>query len=235
MREVRVLCYIIYCELLVAASSGVCSLQMIFSWLGVKGWLLLFSVGSWRFGQTFDRMLGFLKKPVVVTVEINMNLVALTVMGLISRLWGLSYPRAVVWVEWFIFHLNDRDFWFSKHLWIRTQEQKISACLMSVSVNTVILFPSETLLGGQGQSPCSSLYSEPFANRSMFPSLCPRSLQDHSSEVWHISASCVSVSMKFITANSFRSTWRGSSLWMTAALLLATCCSLWEVVSPELM
>ncbi|XP_059684640.1 protein O-mannosyl-transferase 1 isoform X2 [Gavia stellata] len=44
-------------------------------------------------------MLGFLKKPVVVTVEINMNLVALTVMGLISRLWGLSYPRAVVFDE----------------------------------------------------------------------------------------------------------------------------------------
>lgn len=153
MREVRVLCYIIYCELLVAASSGVCSLQMIFSWLGVKGWLLLFSVGSWRFGQTFDRMLGFLKKPVVVTVEINMNLVALTVMGLISRLWGLSYPRAVVWVEWFIFHLNDKDFWFSKHLWVRTQEQKISACLMSVSVNTMILFPSETLLGDKGKAP----------------------------------------------------------------------------------
>lgn len=51
---------------------------------------------SRRFGQTFDRMLGFLKKPVVVTAEINMNLMALTVMGLISRLWGLSYPRAVV-------------------------------------------------------------------------------------------------------------------------------------------
>jgi len=41
-------------------------------------------------------MLGFLKNPVVVTAEINLNLVVLTVMGLISRLWGLSYPRAVV-------------------------------------------------------------------------------------------------------------------------------------------
>lgn len=41
-------------------------------------------------------MLGFLKEPVVVTAKINVNLVALTVMGLISRLWGLCYPRAVV-------------------------------------------------------------------------------------------------------------------------------------------
>ncbi|XP_068771443.1 protein O-mannosyl-transferase 1 isoform X6 [Struthio camelus] len=44
-------------------------------------------------------MLGFLKKPIVVTAEINMNLLALTVMGLISRLRGLSYPRAVVFDE----------------------------------------------------------------------------------------------------------------------------------------
>uniref|UniRef100_A0A669QPV9 dolichyl-phosphate-mannose--protein mannosyltransferase n=2 Tax=Phasianus colchicus TaxID=9054 RepID=A0A669QPV9_PHACC len=50
-------------------------------------------------GQTFDRMLGFLKKPVVVTAEINLSLVALTVVGLMSRLWGLSYPRAVVFDE----------------------------------------------------------------------------------------------------------------------------------------
>lgn len=171
MREVREHSYISYREPLVAATSGVCFLQMIFSWLGEKGWLLLFSVGSWRFGQTFDRMLEFLKKPVVVTVEINMNLVALTVMGLISRLWGLSYPRAVVWVEWFIFHLNDTNFWLYKHLRVRMQEKESRACLMSVSVNTMILFPSETLLRGQGQGPCSSLYSELFANRSVFPSL----------------------------------------------------------------
>ncbi|XP_054249293.1 protein O-mannosyl-transferase 1 isoform X2 [Indicator indicator] len=44
-------------------------------------------------------MLGFLKKPVVVTAEINLNLVALTLLGLMSRLWGLSYPRAVVFDE----------------------------------------------------------------------------------------------------------------------------------------
>ncbi|XP_062361866.1 protein O-mannosyl-transferase 1 isoform X4 [Cinclus cinclus] len=44
-------------------------------------------------------MLGYLKEPVVVTAEINVNLVALTVMGLISRLWGLCYPRAVVFDE----------------------------------------------------------------------------------------------------------------------------------------
>ncbi|KAM9117140.1 protein O-mannosyl-transferase 1 isoform 2-T4 [Pangshura tecta] len=44
-------------------------------------------------------MLGFLKQPVVVTAEINVNLVALTVMGLVNRLWALSYPRAVVFDE----------------------------------------------------------------------------------------------------------------------------------------
>ncbi|XP_044519901.1 protein O-mannosyl-transferase 1 isoform X3 [Gracilinanus agilis] len=41
----------------------------------------------------------FLKRPVVVTAEINLNLVALTVMALLSRLWKLSYPRAVVFDE----------------------------------------------------------------------------------------------------------------------------------------
>ncbi|RMB93402.1 hypothetical protein DUI87_30097 [Hirundo rustica rustica] len=55
--------------------------------------------GLARFRQTFDRMLGFLKEPIVVTAKINVNLVALTVMGLISRLWGLCYPRAVVFDE----------------------------------------------------------------------------------------------------------------------------------------
>nr|XP_048678542.1 protein O-mannosyl-transferase 1 isoform X2 [Caretta caretta] len=44
-------------------------------------------------------MLEFLKQPVVVTAEINVNLVALTVMGLVNRLWALSYPRAVVFDE----------------------------------------------------------------------------------------------------------------------------------------
>lgn len=44
-------------------------------------------------------MLGFLKRPVVVTAEINLNLVALTVVALLSRLWRLSYPRAVVFDE----------------------------------------------------------------------------------------------------------------------------------------
>ncbi|ETE63973.1 Protein O-mannosyl-transferase 1, partial [Ophiophagus hannah] len=41
-------------------------------------------------------MLGFLKQPIVFSVEINVNLVVLTALGLISRLWALSYPRAVV-------------------------------------------------------------------------------------------------------------------------------------------
>ncbi|XP_053138518.1 protein O-mannosyl-transferase 1 isoform X2 [Hemicordylus capensis] len=45
------------------------------------------------------KMLGFLKYPVILSVEINLNLVVLAVMGLISRLWALSYPRAVVFDE----------------------------------------------------------------------------------------------------------------------------------------
>ncbi|XP_058015643.1 protein O-mannosyl-transferase 1 isoform X8 [Ahaetulla prasina] len=44
-------------------------------------------------------MFGFLKQPIVFSVEINVNLVVLTVVGLISRLWALSYPRAVVFDE----------------------------------------------------------------------------------------------------------------------------------------
>lgn len=41
-------------------------------------------------------MLGFLQRPVVVTAEVNLNMVALTAVGLLSRLWQLAYPRAVV-------------------------------------------------------------------------------------------------------------------------------------------
>ncbi|XP_054945396.1 protein O-mannosyl-transferase 1 isoform X13 [Physeter macrocephalus] len=41
-------------------------------------------------------MLGFLQRPVVVTADINLNVVALTAVGLLSRLWQLAYPRAVV-------------------------------------------------------------------------------------------------------------------------------------------
>ncbi|XP_078186288.1 protein O-mannosyl-transferase 1 isoform X8 [Callithrix jacchus] len=44
-------------------------------------------------------MWGFLKRPVVVTADINLHLVALTGMGLLSRLWQLTYPRAVVFDE----------------------------------------------------------------------------------------------------------------------------------------
>uniref|UniRef100_A0A2K5PW14 Dolichyl-phosphate-mannose--protein mannosyltransferase n=1 Tax=Cebus imitator TaxID=2715852 RepID=A0A2K5PW14_CEBIM len=44
-------------------------------------------------------MWGFLKRPVVVTANINLHLVALTGMGLLSRLWQLTYPRAVVFDE----------------------------------------------------------------------------------------------------------------------------------------
>uniref|UniRef100_A0A8C3W3U5 Dolichyl-phosphate-mannose--protein mannosyltransferase n=1 Tax=Catagonus wagneri TaxID=51154 RepID=A0A8C3W3U5_9CETA len=44
-------------------------------------------------------MLGFLRRPVMVTADINLNVVALTVVGLLSRLWQLAYPRAVVFDE----------------------------------------------------------------------------------------------------------------------------------------
>ncbi|XP_060106963.1 protein O-mannosyl-transferase 1 isoform X2 [Heteronotia binoei] len=44
-------------------------------------------------------MLGLLKHPVVLSVEINVNLLVLAVAGLISRLWALSNPRAVVFDE----------------------------------------------------------------------------------------------------------------------------------------
>ncbi|XP_047555834.1 protein O-mannosyl-transferase 1 isoform X1 [Lutra lutra] len=44
-------------------------------------------------------MLGFLERPVVVTADINLNVVALTAVGLLSRLWRLAYPRAVVFDE----------------------------------------------------------------------------------------------------------------------------------------
>ncbi|XP_064435096.1 protein O-mannosyl-transferase 1 isoform X3 [Mirounga angustirostris] len=44
-------------------------------------------------------MLGFLKRPVVVTADINLNVVVLTAVGLLSRLWQLAYPRAVVFDE----------------------------------------------------------------------------------------------------------------------------------------
>lgn len=42
------------------------------------------------------KMLGFLQRPVVVTADVNLNVVALTAVGLLSRLWRLAYPRAVV-------------------------------------------------------------------------------------------------------------------------------------------
>ncbi|XP_012576779.1 PREDICTED: protein O-mannosyl-transferase 1 isoform X2 [Condylura cristata] len=44
-------------------------------------------------------MLGLLKRPVVVTAHINLTVVALTAAGLLSRLWRLTYPRAVVFDE----------------------------------------------------------------------------------------------------------------------------------------
>ncbi|XP_048668828.1 protein O-mannosyl-transferase 1 isoform X4 [Marmota marmota marmota] len=44
-------------------------------------------------------MLGVLKRPIVVTTDVNLNVVALAGVGLLSRLWQLSYPRAVVFDE----------------------------------------------------------------------------------------------------------------------------------------
>ncbi|XP_069870975.1 protein O-mannosyl-transferase 1 isoform X1 [Dipodomys merriami] len=44
-------------------------------------------------------MLGCLKRPVMVTADVNLNLVVLTAAGLLSRLWRLTYPRAVVFDE----------------------------------------------------------------------------------------------------------------------------------------
>ncbi|XP_071072987.1 protein O-mannosyl-transferase 1 isoform X4 [Dasypus novemcinctus] len=44
-------------------------------------------------------MLGILNRPIVVTADINLNFVALAGMGLLSRLWRLTYPRAVVFDE----------------------------------------------------------------------------------------------------------------------------------------
>lgn len=44
-------------------------------------------------------MLEFLQRPVVVTADVNLNIVALTLLGLLSRLWQLTYPRAVVFDE----------------------------------------------------------------------------------------------------------------------------------------
>nr|XP_033816610.1 protein PRRC2B-like isoform X4 [Geotrypetes seraphini] len=49
--------------------------------------------------QVFRNMLGYLKQPVLVTAEVNLILVALAVVGLVSRLWGLAHPRAVVFDE----------------------------------------------------------------------------------------------------------------------------------------
>ncbi|XP_021079539.2 protein O-mannosyl-transferase 1 isoform X4 [Mesocricetus auratus] len=47
----------------------------------------------------FCKMLRFFKRPLVVTADINLNLVALTGLGLLTRLWQLCYPRAVVFDE----------------------------------------------------------------------------------------------------------------------------------------
>ncbi|KAM5331671.1 protein O-mannosyl-transferase 1 isoform 1-T5 [Glossophaga mutica] len=44
-------------------------------------------------------MLAFLQRPAVVTADVNLSAVALTVAGLLSRLWRLTYPRAVVFDE----------------------------------------------------------------------------------------------------------------------------------------
>ncbi|XP_069465394.1 protein O-mannosyl-transferase 1 isoform X2 [Ambystoma mexicanum] len=45
------------------------------------------------------KMPSFLKLPILLTVNVNVVLVALTIAGLASRLWALTYPRAVVFDE----------------------------------------------------------------------------------------------------------------------------------------
>ncbi|XP_069093187.1 protein O-mannosyl-transferase 1 isoform X1 [Pleurodeles waltl] len=45
------------------------------------------------------KMPSFLKLPMVLTVEVNVVLVVLAVAGLVSRLWALTYPPAVVFDE----------------------------------------------------------------------------------------------------------------------------------------
>uniref|UniRef100_H3BD43 Protein O-mannosyl-transferase 1 n=1 Tax=Latimeria chalumnae TaxID=7897 RepID=H3BD43_LATCH len=47
----------------------------------------------------FVQMLGILKLPLTVTLKINLVLMVLTVLGLVSRLQDLTYPRAVVFDE----------------------------------------------------------------------------------------------------------------------------------------
>ncbi|XP_028664461.1 protein O-mannosyl-transferase 1 [Erpetoichthys calabaricus] len=44
-------------------------------------------------------MLQFLKLPLIIKAEINLVLVAVTVAGLVTRLWGISYPKSVVFDE----------------------------------------------------------------------------------------------------------------------------------------
>ncbi|XP_053551707.1 protein O-mannosyl-transferase 1 [Bombina bombina] len=44
-------------------------------------------------------MAPYIKSPFVIRLEINLLLVALTVLGLLSRLWSLSHPQAVVFDE----------------------------------------------------------------------------------------------------------------------------------------
>ncbi|XP_054996247.1 protein O-mannosyl-transferase 1 isoform X4 [Sorex araneus] len=44
-------------------------------------------------------MWGLLQRPLTVSADINLHVVALTALGLLSRLWGLAHPRAVVFDE----------------------------------------------------------------------------------------------------------------------------------------
>ncbi|XP_062815111.1 protein O-mannosyl-transferase 1 isoform X7 [Anolis carolinensis] len=61
--------------------------------------MILASERVCKFALLFAAMLGFLKRPVVFSVEVNVNVVLLSALGLLSRLWGLSHPRAVVFDE----------------------------------------------------------------------------------------------------------------------------------------
>lgn len=64
--------------------------------LSISAAFLLFPVFQVPVGAMLPSMWGFLKHPVTVTANINLNLVFLTALGLLSRLWGLTHPRAVV-------------------------------------------------------------------------------------------------------------------------------------------
>ncbi|XP_078282058.1 protein O-mannosyl-transferase 1 isoform X4 [Rhinoraja longicauda] len=49
--------------------------------------------------DTTGKMVDLLKMPIIITVQVDVVLAILTVLGIGSRLWGLQYPRAIVFDE----------------------------------------------------------------------------------------------------------------------------------------